>query len=386
MPWREMSPMDQRLGFINDYLRQLFSMTELCARYGISRKTGYKWVARYEVEGPPGLADRSRRPHRSPRATRSDVVDALVAARKRRPDRGAKKLLATLKREHPDWPWPAVSTANLILKRQGLTQSRARQRRHRPPPVCSRTESQEPNDVWTADFKGEFRTRDGLYCYPLTILDDHSRYFLDCRALLAASTADTRSAFLRLFRTHGLPAVIRTDNGTPFAGPGLAGLSRLAVWWIQLGIRPERIAPGHPEQNARHERLHRTLKEATAYPPAASCNAQQRRFTRFRKEYNRERPHEALGQVPPAEHYRTSPRPWPRSLPPIEYPAHFELRRADTNGCISWRTRRIFLTSVLAKQYIGLEEIGLGVWDVYFGPRRLGLYLESKDEFQDVEL
>ena len=384
MPWRETSPMDQRVGFINDYLRSHWSMTELCARYGVSRKTGYKWIDRFKAEGFHGLADRSRRPHHSPRATRSDVVEALIAAKRRHTDRGAKKLLPPLARERPDWPWPAVSTANLILKRHGLTNPQSRRRRRQPPPLCSRTESTGPNDVWTADFKGEFRTRDGRYCYPLTILDDHSRYLLTCRALLEPSTAATKATFLRLFRTQGLPSVIRTDNGTPFAGPGLAGLSRLAVWWMRLGIHPERIAPGHPEQNGRHERLHRTLKEATAFPPAASCEAQQRRFASFRKEYNDDRPHESLGQVPPAKYYASSPRPWPNCLPPLEYPAHFELRRADSNGCISWHTRRVFLSSVLAKEYIGLEELTTGVWDVYFGSRRLGIFNEAKHEVEDI--
>jgi transposase InsO family protein len=375
--------MDQRLEFISDCLRRLWPMSDLCARYGISRPTGYKWVARYEAEGPAGLLERSRRPHCSPNATAPEVVEALLAERRSHQRWGAKKLLALLHSRHPDMPWLAVSTAQLILKRHGLVRSR-RRRRHRPVLAGARSESSAPNDVWTADFKGEFRTGDGRYCYPLTIVDDHSRYLLACRGLLEVSSAATQATFARLFRHLGLPRVIRTDNGTPFAGKGLARLSRLAVWWIQLGITPELIAPARPEQNGRHERLHRTLKEATALPPAASARAQQGRFDRFREEYNFHRPHEALGQVVPASVYEPSPRAWPELLPPVSYPGHFQLRRVGSNGCIRWYSRPVFVSFVLEGECIGLEELAPGVWDVYFGPRRLGVFTESESRIEDV--
>ncbi len=376
MPWRKVSLVDQRVEFIADLGTGVWSMTELCASYGISRKTGYKWAARFREAGPLGLGDRSRRPQHSPHAARPEVVEALLAVRRQHPRWGAKKLLPLLAVAHPDWPWPSLSTANRILQRHGLLKARPRRRRRLHPP-SPRTESQAANEVWTADFKGEFRTGDGRYCYPLTIVDDYSRFLLACRALLEPTTAATQATFARLFRRVGLPGVIRTDNGTPFAGKGLARLSRLAVWWIKLGITPELIAPARPEQNGRHERLHRTLKEATALPPAASCRAQQGRFNRFREEYNGLRPHEALGEQPPATHYQPSRRPWPRPLPAIAYPGHFELRRVS-RGCIKWHSRRVFLSFVLEGETVGLEELTPGVWNVYFGPRRLGIFSESK--------
>lgn len=277
-----------------------------------------------------------------------------------------------------------MSTANLILKRHGLVASRPRRRRHAV--VCATlTQSRAPNDIWTADFKGEFRSGDGLYCYPLTAIDDHSRYLLTCRALVKATTVATRSAFLRLFHTRGLPRVIRTDNGIPFAAKGLSRLSRLSVWWTRLGITHELIEPAHPEQNGRHERFHRTLKQHTARPPAASRTAQQRRFDRFQREYNQQRPHEALGQRPPAEHYTALPRSCPHTLPPIHYPAHFELRQVGTNGCIVWRTRRIFLSSVLSRECVGLEELTPGLWDVYYCTRRLDVFIEARGRIEEPE-
>lgn len=385
MPWRESSLMDQRLQFIAEYILEVFSMTELCVRYGISRKTGYKWVTRYVAEGPTGLLERSRRPHHSPRATPPEMVEALVAARRRHPDWGAKKLLPILAAQHPDWPWPAVSTANLILARHGLSASRPRRRRHTAAPK-PRTQSSAANDLWTADFKGEFRTGDRVYCYPLTIVDDYSRYLLACRALLKPTTADTRSSFARLFRTVGMPRVIRTDNGLPFAGKGLSRLSRLSAWWTRLGITHELIQPAHPEQNGRHERLHRTLKQHTVRPPAACRSAQQRRFNHFRQEYNEQRPHEALGQVPPGSFYTPSPRAWPEALPSVHYPGHFELRRVGTNGCMVWHTRPVFVSSVLSGESIGLEELAPGIWDVYYCTRRLGVFIEAETRIEEPRI
>ena len=383
MPWRNMSVVDQRLEFVTDLQSGLWSMTELCTSYEISRKTGYKWASRFGAEGPQALVDRSRRPQHSPQATRPEVVEALITARRRHPRWGAKKLLPLLAAERPEWPWPSVSTGNRILERHGLLKTRRRRHRRAHGPR-SRTESEVPNDVWTADFKGKFRTRDGLYCHPLTIVDDYSRYLLVCDALPEPTTAATRASFSRLFRRVGLPRVIRTDNGTPFAGKGLRRLSRLAVWWIQLGIEPELIAPAHPEQNGRHERMHRTLKEATICPPAASRSVQQRRFRRFREEYNERRPHEALGQVPPGMHYRPSECCWPDPLSAVQYPEHYEVRLVARDGTIKWHSRKIFLSHVLGGERIGLEEFSLGRWAVYFGPRRLGNLNESTLRIEDL--
>jgi transposase InsO family protein len=237
---------------------------------------------------------------------------------------------------------------------------------HPPSPLL--TQPVEPNDVWTADFKGQFRTRDRVYCYPLTVCDGASRYLLDVRALCSTDTLPARESFERLFREYGLPRVLRTDNGVPFASTGLCRLSRLSVWWIRLGIRPERIAPAHPEQNGSHERMHKTLKAATTRPPERDRSAQQRRFDRFRCEFNHERPHESLGQKTPASLYRPSAHRYPTRLPRPEYPGHDEIRRVGSNGCILWKGRPLSLSHCLCGEDVGLEEVDDGIWSLFFGP------------------
>lgn len=376
MPWRETSSVDQRVQFIADYLTQSFSLAELCRRYGISRPTAYAVIARYEAAGAAGLMPQSRRPHTSPHATPGDVVEALIRLRARRPTWGPVKLLAALRRRAPDRPWPAPSTAGAILKRHGLVVPVRRRPRI---PVAPRplTTAATPNAVWTIDFKGEFLTRDGRWCYPLTLMDACSRYLLACQALAAPRSALVRPVLERAFQEFGLPARIRSDNGVPFAGPNvLARLSRLAVWWIRLGILPELIQPGCPAQNGRHERMHRTLKRETTRPPAGNRGAQQRRFTDFRREYNDERPHAALEMFTPAMVYVPSARPLPAALPALEYPAHFECRRVASDGGIKWRNVEINVTSVLQGEVIGCEEIADGEWALYFGPVRLGTLSE----------
>lgn len=382
MPWSETSPMDQRLRFLTDYQRRLFSLSELCDRFGVSRKTAYKWIQRYEEEGPPGLVDRSRRPHSCPHRTPQRVVEALIEARRRHPSWGAKKLLRILSRKHPDWNWPARSTCSDLLKRNGLIRQRSR-RRHPAHPGRPTTPMTEPNEIWTADFKGQFRTRDGRYCFPLTVVDGYSRYLLACQGLPSTSIRLARPVFRKLFQEYGLPKIIRTDNGVPFATTALGRLSLLSVWWIRLGIYPELIEPAHPEQNGRHERLHRTLKAETARPPRGNRNAQQIRFNQFRHEYNEQRPHEALDQETPASLYRPSPRELPGKLPPLEYPGHFEVRLVSRNCGIRWKSRRVCVTHTLAGEYVGLEEIDDGIWDVYFGPVKLGRMDERTLRIED---
>ena len=382
MPWKESSPMDQRTLFVADYLRELFSMTELCERFGISRKTGYKWLARYQAEGPSGLLDRSRRPKSCPHQTPVRIVEAVLEARRRHPSWGAKKLLPILMRRHPDWPWPARSTVCDILKREGRIPPRRRRRRPGHP-GRPQTPMTAPNEIWTADFKGQFRTGDGQYCYPLTVADGFSRYILGCQALLSPSLKGTQAVFGRLFREFGLPQIIRTDNGAPFATCAIRRLSRLSIWWIRLGIYPELIEPAHPEQNGRHERMHRTLKAETTRPPAATCRGQQRRFNRFLDEFNNERPHEALGQHPPASVYRPSSRRLPKRLPQVAYPLHFETRRVSRNGGIRWKSRWVNVGKVLEEQYIGLEEVDNGLWEVYFGSLKLGRLDEQDYRIED---
>lgn len=375
--------MDQKRLFIADHLRGTFTMTELCERYDVSRKTGYKWIARFEGEGLPGLTDRSRRPASSPNATDGGLVNAIVLLRRRHPHWGAKKLLEILHQRHPDIDWPARSTVCDLLVRNDLIIHR---RRRRYPGHGGRPETSmnEPNETWCADFKGQFRTLDGIYCYPLTITDGFSRFIIGCKGLPSTEHAGAQPVFERIFKEFGLPKIIRTDNGTPFASNGLGRLTRLSVWWIRLGIYPELIEPAHPEQNGRHERMHRTLKLHTAMPAASSMRSQQKRFDSFREEFNTLRPHEALGMATPASRYQPSPRQFPSRLPDVAYPAHFELRYVSRNGCIRINKRAVNVTHAIIGQYVGLEEIGDGIWDVYYGPKRLGQLNERKRYIEDA--
>jgi transposase InsO family protein len=359
--------MEQRLQLVRDYRSGFFTMTELAEQYGISRKTGYKWVDRYvAADADVGtLSDRSRRPHNSPSAVEGAVVDALIALRRRHPRWGPKKLLTLGRKQHPPWAWPSRSTTSAILKRAGLVtrEPRPRRRTHQQAVLAPITTA---NGTWTTDFKGEFRTGDGRYCYPLTLRDGWSRFVLRCDGLLARTFVEVQRRFARAFAEYGLPERIRSDNGLPFAGIGLSRLSRLAVWWMRLGIVPERIVPGHPEQNGSHEQFHAVLKAATARPPAPNLRAQQRRFDRFCTEYNHERPHEALDHQVPADRYQPSPRRFPAVLAPLEYPGHLEVRLVSGSGEIAWRSGQEFLSETLAGEYVGFEEVDDGIWTVYF--------------------
>lgn len=381
MPWQETSPMDQRVRFIGDWEREFAPFSELCERYTISRRVGYKWIGRYEDGGPSALEDRSRRPHTFPTATPLPVVEKLLALRRSHPNWGAKKLLRVLERRG-ETDLPGRSTCCDLLKRHGLVVS-PRRRKYPGHPGRPTSAVTEPNAIWTADFKGQFKTRDGEYCYPLTVVDAYSRYLLECQGLRTTSIHTARPVFFRLFEEHGLPRIIRTDNGVPFATTALGRLSTLSVWWIRLGIYPELIEPSHPEQNGSHERMHRTLKRETACPPKGNLAAQQTCFNQFRREYNDERPHEALGQETPGSLYRPSARPLPRKLPPIEYPAHYELRYVSANGGIRWKCAWVCVTHTLAGEFVGLEEVGDGLWDVYFGPVLLGRMNERKLRIED---
>lgn len=358
--------MDERTQFIAAWLQHEKSMSTLCRQFGISRKTGYKWMARYRAAGPSGLLERSHAPHWQPAAMTTGTQRAILRLRAKHPHWGPRKLRAWLE-QHAPATWPAPSTIGALLQRAGLTVPR--RRRYRPAGTA-RTPVGGANDVWAADFKGWFRTGDGRRCDPLTISDVYSRYLLRCQVVGAAQSELVRPIFEAAFREYGVPRVMRTDNGAPFAGG--AGLSRLAAWWIRLGIRPERIAPGHPEQNAEHERLHRTLKQETADPPCATLAAQQRAFDCFRRIYNDERPHEALGQQPPAARYTASARPYPEPLPGVDYPDTFLVRRAHPNGDIKWRGGRVRISQALAGEPIGLEEIADGCWRVWFSFVPLG--------------
>jgi transposase InsO family protein len=375
--------MDQKRLFIADYLTRSFSIVELCSRYGISRPTGYKWIGRFLEHGYPGLQERSRRPADCPHRTPEPLIRAIVQLRRKHPFWGAKKLLRILRRRHPDTAWPARATVSDLLKRHGLIQAKTR-RRYPGHPGKPETSMTSPNQIWCADFKGEFKTGNGIYCYPLTVTDGFSRYLLECKALHSTGHIEAKPVFKKIFQQFGLPIIIRTDNGAPFATTAIGRLSRLSVWWIQLGIFPELIQPGKPAQNGRHERMHKTLKQETIRPPASTMRAQQLRFTRFVREFNTVRPHEALGQETPATLYTSSPRPYPSRLPTVEYPDHFETRLVSRNGGFRWASRRVPISHTLQEQYVGLEEVDDGIWDVYFGAVRLGQMDERTFRIEDA--
>ncbi len=365
MPWMEISPMEQQERFIRDHRGDLYTMAELCARYGISRKTGYKWLARFDEAGRQGLSDRSRAPHQCPHRIADEAAALICAARRQHPPWGPAKLLAWLRPRHPALDLPAISTAGDLLARRGLVKTRRRRRRSQHPGVVPPTTTQ-PNDLWTADFKGHFRTRDGLDCYPLTIADQHTRSLLACHGLLSTKGDGVRPVFERLFREYGLPRAIRTDNGVPFATTGIHGLSQLNVWWLRLGIQHQRILPAHPQQNGAHERMHKTLKGDAIRPPRANLPTQQRAFTAFRHLDNDERPHQALRGRTPASLYRPSPRAYPDVPPPIDDPGHFIVKRVTNAGTVRFKKRLVFIADALKQHPIGLEEVDDGIWSLYF--------------------
>ena len=384
MPWTQLSAVDMRTRFIADALNGRYkSHTELCRRYNISRKTGYKWLQRYEEQKWPGLLDRSHRPKACPHETPDEVLEALLELRRRHPGWGAKKLLAILETRHPGWDLPARSTAHDLLRRHGLVNKKRRRPRFGHP-GRSRTTADRPNELWTADFKGHFRMKNGRYCFPLTVVDRHSRFLLGCEALHSTCESDALRIFRRLFEEYGLPERIRTDNGVPFATYSLGRLSRLAVWWIRLGIRRELIDPGKPQQNGAHERMHKTLKAETTRPPESNLRAQQRRFDEFRETFNHERPHEALKQKLPGTLYKPSGRTLPDHLPPLEYPGHFEVRKVSGNGGIRWRNRYLGITTVLINEYVGFEEVDDGLWTVYYSTTELGRFDERNFKLTDM--
>jgi putative transposase len=365
MPWLETAPMEQRERFIDDHRLGLYDMTELCARYAVSRKTGYKWLTRYDAGGRPALRDRSRAPHHCPHKIPDAVAQLLLAARRKHPDWGPGKLLDWLGPRHPGIAWPAISTAGDLLARHGLVQKRRRRRPpHHPgvvPPVTT-----APNDLWAADFKGQFRTGDRRYCFPLTVTDQHTRYLLACHGLLSTKGLGVRPVFDRLFREYGLPRAIRTDNGVPFASTSLHGLTPLNVWWLRLGIQHQRILPAHPQQNGAHERMHKTLKRGACRPPRATLAGQQRAFNRFRREYNEERPHQFLHGRTPSALYHSSTRAYSGALPALEYPRHFIVKRVTNAGTIRFKTRLLYLSTALRQHRVGLEEVDDGIWSLYF--------------------
>src|SRR5450755_120547 len=365
MPWKVSSVMEEKARFVLEYERDEQSMTELCADFGVSRKTGYVWLRRYRAQGLQGLLELDRAARRHPNQTAAAIEQAVLELRQAHMRWRPRKLKRVLERDQAGRAWPAASTMGEMVKRAGLVVAR-KQRRKTAPYTEPLAHADGCNRVWCADFKGWFRTQDGERIDPLTISDAYSRYLLRCQAVEKTNTERVRAIFEAGFREYGLPAAIRTDNGAPFASRAIAGLSRLAVWWMKLGIVPERIAAGHPEQNGRHERMHRTLKQETASPAAANRRAQQRAFDRFRREYNEERPHEALGLETPGAVYTTSARAYPARVPEPEYGSAMQVRRVRDRGDFSWKHQHVFLSETLIGEPIGLLPVDERFYTVYF--------------------
>jgi len=378
MPWEK--TMDQRIRAVMDVLENGFSKVSVCEDFGISRPTLDKWLHRYEEEGPEGLSDRSRVPHHHPHTVDAEIEDMIVEFRRAHPDRGPRKIKVELAREHPRRKIPAASTIGHILDRNGLTVSRKRTRRAEPY-TKPFSECEAPNDVWCIDFKGWFLTGDGQRCDPLTVSDGNTRYLIRCDQVARTDFKCVKSVLESAFREYGLPRAIRSDNGAPFATRAPRGLSKLSVWWMKLGIIPERIEPGKPQQNGRHERMHLTLKQCTASPPKPTLRAQQRAFRAFQQDYNFHRPHEALEQRPPGEVYRPSSRPYPRRIPEINYSVPFIVRRVEKKGVIWWHQNRIFISEALGGEVVGLLPLDDRYYRLYFDRLDLGVVDTHLGEF-----
>lgn len=381
MPWKRETPMDQRIKLIGDWLSGDYGKSELSRRYGVSRPIVDKWIGRYAANGVEGLKERSRTPHRRPNQTSEAVAARLIEAKLQHMDWGPKKLVRYLSIKSPETRWPAPSTAGELLRRQGLVSKRVR--RTKTPAYSHPFHGCDaPNQIWSVDYKGQFKTADGRWCYPLTVTDNDSRYLLACQALARPRLVETRPWFEWVFREYGLPDAIRSDNGSPFASVGLGGLSTLSVWWIKLGIIPERIKPGRPDQNGRHERMHRSLKAATLKPPAQDLHRQQEAFTVFREVFNAERPHEALDMETPASRYCRSERRYPDKLSEIEYGDEFEVRKVRSNGEIKWMGHLLYVSEALRGEPVGLKEAGDGLWELYFSTRHIGDLNTKRDRFE----
>ena len=373
MSWETTNRMTQREQFVHDYLKHDDTMAALCRRYGIQRRIGYKWVKRFQQNGRTGLKDLSRAPLRHANRSSPETGRRILEIRHQHPLWGAPKIQALLKNEQPERKPPAASTIGEILRHEGLTRP-GKKRRRTPPYEGPLAHAGAPNDVLSIDFKGWFRARHGERVDPLTIIDNYSRYVLCCQALDGCDFEPVQAVMATVFNEYGLPKRMRSDNGAPFASRAIGGLSRLSIWWLKLGIEVERIPPGTPSAHGRQERFHRTLKQHTAEPPAAAKRAQQREFARFCREYNEQRPHQALGQRRPTSVYYASPRRYRGQLPAVEYPTGYLRRMVGKRGEMYWRGRRIFVSEVLGGEPVGLEAIDDGIYRVWFSTLELGRF------------
>lgn len=381
MGWTETCAVDERMRFVMAVEERDETFAMVCRRFGISRKTGYKWLGRYEAAGVEGLIERSRAPLNHPQALTETIAERCLAVRRAHPTWGPVKVRAWLSRRAPRTEWPAASTIGALFDREGLTVKR-RLRRRSPPSSAPFAHCGAANDVWCMDFKGWFLTGDGTHCEPLTLSDAHSRYLLRCQVIARTDTDHVWPVLDAAFREFGLPHRLRSDNGSPFASRGVGGLSQLAVKMIKAGIVPERIAPGQPQQNGRLERLHLTLLQDTANPPARSLREQLERLRNFQRIYNEERPHQALGNDTPAEHYASSLRRFDGILREPNYGPDHELRRVRHNGEIRWQGNTIYISEALVGEPIGLVEDQDGDWTAYYGPITLGIIAHRGDRLR----
>lgn len=371
MPWKIMNTMDQKIQLIADWQSQYFSITDLSQKYGLSRPTIYKWLERYEELGIEGLKEQSRTPQYSPNQTKDAIVKLIIAEKLKNRKRGPKKVYHQLKAQYPHIDLPAPSTIGEWLKKHGLVNKR--KKRLRVPPYTEPFQAcQTPNAAWSADYKGQFYTQDARVCYPLTISDNYSRYLLKCQGLPGPRYHETRAVFETAFKEYGLPDAIRIDNGTPFTGKCLGGLSRLSIWWIQLGIIPERIDKGCPQQNGRHERMHRTLKEEALDPASRNMKEQQKRFDWFRIDYNNYRPHEALQQNVPSNYYQRSIRPYVEKPVMPDYDLDYAVRYVRHSGEIKFKGDIYYLTQLLTGQPVGIKEVADGQLTIYYSFQPIG--------------
>ncbi len=377
MPWRETQVFEERVHFVQEHASRCWTMQDLCQRFGISRKTGYKYLARYAKDGVGALKNWSRAPHRQGRQVPEAIERSILLLKRQHQTWGAPKLRDWFLDHEPDREWPVSSTIHRILDRHGLVRRRKRRRRAVP--------SEEPlahahasNDVWCADFKGWFRTGDGSRCDPFTVTDAYSRYSLCCRSVGKTDFSSVKKILKRAFQQYGLPRALRTDNGAPFSARAIAGLSRFAIWLVYLDVRIERIEPGEPQQNGRHERFHLTLKQDTASPPANTLRGQQQRFNRFQQVYNEDRPHASLGGRPPGSVFVPSSREYPRKRRELEYPAELLVRKVTGSGRIKLHGTSYFVSEVLLGEYVGLAQQSERHWVVKFGPLELGVLDTAK--------
>lgn len=383
MGWNEVKVEEQRLNFINEYQEARISFADLCQIHGISRKTGYKWLARFYEKGKEGLRDLSRTPHTHAFEISREVIEKILEIKHKFPYLGPKKIHARLRQHEPNLQLPCINSIGNILDRHGLVIPR--RYRRRVPATAPLAHCYEINHVWAYDFKGWFMTGDGKKCEPFTLTDGHTRYLLRCTSVKSKTTCDVWPIFESAFREYGLPFRVRSDNGPPFATTGAGRISSLSVLLIKAGVTPEWITPGKPQENGRHERMHLTLKNETASPPAESLNAQERLFRQFQHYYNNERPHEALNQQTPSSLYRASDRVWDGRLREPEYPDSYEKRKIGKSGLITWRGKELFLSETLYGEHAGIVEQPNGGFDVYYGPILLG-HINLKNEFEKDKL